>query len=756
MTYAMMTSRSKTTTKRDIEYLTTSLRRELNDNERRLISSLDALFLLDFLESRALESLLKIHSQVSETHGKLIQEVTSHKKSSYFPGNSVGLVQEVASGLNDEWVSEAQILNNLLNNPHIQNCLRICDTIAKNDYYPGDRHEYYNVQRPSTRQSTSTRNATQAGCSSRMGFDNPIYQSIDSHLPLRSCHHHYDVLDGESFEYDKDEEECSGRISRITPRSGATRPDAIDEIDPNSYTVKVIQIVKGNEPLGITVKLLQNSSEAVVVSRILYGGSAYRSGLISVGDIIFEVNGISLKGKSHREVVRLLERESQHESISFKLLVADESLYFQWTRHRSNNNISSKSELKESGIFVRAHFDYNPCLDKSHPCPEGGLLFKKGDVLEIVSQEDENWWQARHEDDIEYTCRAGVIPSTKLHEKRLAAERDIKRQEYLKKPVEIIPGIKSPIKKQNWSHRVKKIMYTVHATEEFEDNDLATYEEVIHLFPSPGFCRPIVIFGSLLIGKNKLIRRLIHMDNHEYQVPVAHTTRVPRHAELDGAEYFFSDRQWFLQEAQAGNFVEYEEYKGNLYGIHRESIRSVIASGSVCILSLNQSGLKAVRNSLFKPFVVFLKPNAASLSFSCCSNTSSPCRASSANRGNLLESSTPNKSRVSNEYTDQMCDQHNQQNDLKQQNQSLSSVEVSKSKMMVTLKVKRNLIKNLSDQQKYDLLYESSRMEYLYGHYFDVVLMISQEDTQETVVSQLVQMIRAVQLVPQWAPASWL
>jgi hypothetical protein len=109
-----------------------------------------------------------------------------------------------------------------------------------------------------------------------------------------------------------------------------------------------------------------------------------------------------------------------------------------------------------------------------------------------------------------------------------------------------------------------------------------------------------------------------------------------------------------------------------------------------------------------------------------------------------------------------MIDQHNQQNQMKQQQESLKSLkeekEVSKKNKMTVkdIKVKRNLISSLSDQQKYDLLYESSRLEYLYAHYFDVIFMVGQKDTQESLVSQLVQMIRAVQLVPQWAPASWL
>jgi len=33
--------------------------------------------------------------------------------------------------------------------------------------------------------------------------------------------------------------------------------------------------------------------------------------------------------------------------------------------------------------YVRAHFDYDPKDDKLLPCPEIGLAFKKGDILQV-------------------------------------------------------------------------------------------------------------------------------------------------------------------------------------------------------------------------------------------------------------------------------------------------------------------------------------------------------------------------------------
>lgn len=62
---------------------------------------------------------------------------------------------------------------------------------------------------------------------------------------------------------------------------------------------------------------------------------------------------------------------------------------------------------------VRAHYSYNPADDRSIPCHEAGLAFTRGDILEIVSQEDDSWWQARRQHD-DNPGHAGLIPSRLL------------------------------------------------------------------------------------------------------------------------------------------------------------------------------------------------------------------------------------------------------------------------------------------------------------------------------------------------------
>lgn len=46
-------------------------------------------------------------------------------------------------------------------------------------------------------------------------------------------------------------------------------------------------------------------------------------------------------------------------------------------------------------MFVKCHFDYDPATDSLIPCKEAGLKFMAGDLLQIVNQDDPNWWQVR-------------------------------------------------------------------------------------------------------------------------------------------------------------------------------------------------------------------------------------------------------------------------------------------------------------------------------------------------------------------------
>ncbi|RWS25361.1 MAGUK p55 subfamily member 7-like protein [Leptotrombidium deliense] len=364
-------------------------------------------------------------------------------------------------------------------------------------------------------------------------------------------------------------------------------------------TVKIVQVIKNKEPLGATVCIDINGS--VSIARVLFGGAAHRSGLIQVGDQIYEVNGIVLRGLSPLDIISILEKECRSYSISFKLIPGEYGGY-------------NKVENKESNVRVRTHFDYLPWKDEYHPCPKAGISFKKGDILHVVNQEDANWWQARQEPnmfyaDLYYSSRAGIIPGKQLQERRFAALRDLKSLRDSRRYIELLPGCKSPFKRSFLGTRkVKKIMYSIKENDEFDRDTIATYDEVAKLYPREGCYRPLVFIGPSGVGRNELIRHLIALDPDLYQRPIPHTTRECKPYELEGKDYHFVEKQWAEYEVKLGNFVEYGVYKSNFYGTHIDAIREIIDKGCVCILNPNPQTLKNLYNPELKPFVIFVKP----------------------------------------------------------------------------------------------------------------------------------------------------
>jgi hypothetical protein len=70
-------------------------------------------------------------------------------------------------------------------------------------------------------------------------------------------------------------------------------------------------------------------------------------------------------------------------------------------------------------IHLRALYNYVPHEDMFIPCKEIGLPFAKGDILHILSQDDEDWWQAYRDDDRDQSL-AGLIPAQLFQERRFA------------------------------------------------------------------------------------------------------------------------------------------------------------------------------------------------------------------------------------------------------------------------------------------------------------------------------------------------
>ncbi|XP_029047459.1 MAGUK p55 subfamily member 7 isoform X4 [Osmia bicornis bicornis] len=420
-------------------------------------------------------------------------------------------------------------------------------------------------------------------------------------------------------------------------------PEIPLEVDEDEETVKIVQLVKSNEPLGATIKTCELTGK-IVIARIMHGGAADRSGLIHVGDEVCEVNGISVEGKTPNCVLKIL--QNSEGTITFKIVPAD-----------------SKGGIRESKVRVRAHFSYKASDDPYIPCKEAGLDFSKGDVLHIVSQDDAYWWQARREGD--RNMRAGLIPSRALQERRIILERQQKEK--------------------TDDDNIKN--------DDFDREEIPTYEEVAKLYPRPGLYRPVVLIGPPGVGRNELKRRLMATDSDKYKTPVPYTSRPPKSGEINGKEYHFVTREKMEEEIEAGKFIEYGEYKGNLYGTSSESVSSLINAGYVCLLNPHYQALKMLRTPQTKPYVIYIKPPR----FEILKETRNDARA----RSTFDESNS----------------------------------------------------RGFTDEEFNEILHSAGRIEFLYSHLFDEAIVNAD---LSMAFEQLVNAVHRVESEPLWVPASWV
>jgi len=108
-------------------------------------------------------------------------------------------------------------------------------------------------------------------------------------------------------------------------------------------------------------------------------------------------------------------------------------------------------------------------------------------------------------------------------------------------------------------------------------------------------------------GKTTLLHNLLRTFQ-DLRFSVSHTTRQPRAGERDGVDYFFTDREKFKEMAARGEFLEWAEYYGQLYGTSRVFVEEHLVAGCDVILDIDVSGARQVKSRIREAIAVFILP----------------------------------------------------------------------------------------------------------------------------------------------------
>ncbi|XP_073472394.1 peripheral plasma membrane protein CASK isoform X3 [Lithobates pipiens] len=428
---------------------------------------------------------------------------------------------------------------------------------------------------------------------------------------------------------------------RVTPPptspylNGDSPESANGDMDMENVTrVRLVQFQKNtDEPMGITLKM--NELNHCIVARIMHGGMIHRQGTLHVGDEIREINGISVANQTVEQLQKML-REMRG-SITFKIVPSYRTQSSSCERdspstsrqspangHSSINNsvsdipsttqskgrqffyqnfsIPGHHNINEIGpgsvqeiftqIYVRAQFEYDPAKDDLIPCKEAGIRFRVGDIIQIISKDDHNWWQGKLENAKNGT--AGLIPSPELQEWRVACIAMEKTKQEQQASC-------------TWFGKKKKQYkdkYLAKHNAVFDQLDLVTYEEVVKL---PAFKRKtLVLLGAHGVGRRHIKNTLITKHPDRFAYPIPHTTRPPKKDEENGKNYFFVSHDQMMQDISNNEYLEYGSHEDAMYGTKLETIRKIHEQGLIAILDVEPQALKVLRTAEFAPFVVFI------------------------------------------------------------------------------------------------------------------------------------------------------
>ncbi|XP_009682538.1 MAGUK p55 subfamily member 4 [Struthio camelus] len=494
-----------------------------------------------------------------------------------------------------------------------------------------------------------------------------------------------------------------------------TLPPLPDNIPENEEAMRIVCLVKNKQPLGATIKRHEVTGD-ITVARVIHGGLADRSGLLYAGDKLVEVNGVPVEGLEPEQVINILALSEG--TIMFKLIP-----------------VSDRPVSNQTTLYVRAMADYWPLQDPAIPCADAGLPFKRGEILQIVDQNDAFWWQARKVSDL--SACAGLIPSNHLlkrkqrefwwsqpfqphlclkssilstveeeddmqiDEKCVETDEETFESEELKEEEEefgesgqrvFIAGFRRSMRLCRRKSRTNQQSCYAQCSSSCYSTLAAPYEEVVRYQRHPADRnRLIVLVGPAGVGVNELRRRLIASNPHQFQSAVPHTTRVQKSYEMNGREYHYVSKETFENMVYTHRMLEYGEYKGYLYGTSVDAVRTVLDEGKICIIDLEPQGIQVARTHELKPYIIFIKPSSI----------------------NCMRQSRKNARIITDYY--------------------------------VNMKFKEEDLQEMEESAK--------KMEAQFGQFFDQVIV--NDDLQEA-SAQLLSAVHRAQDEPQWVPAIWI
>lgn len=123
---------------------------------------------------------------------------------------------------------------------------------------------------------------------------------------------------------------------------------------------------------------------------------------------------------------------------------------------------------------------------------------------------------------------------------------------------------------------------------------------------------PVILSSPSGGGKTAIAKGLLER-RQDVGYSVSCTTRQPRVGEVDGREYYFYSVGEFLAARDRGEFAEWAEVHGRLYGTLKREMDRVMSSGRHVLMDIDVQGAAQLRAAYPDAIRIFVLPPSASV-----------------------------------------------------------------------------------------------------------------------------------------------
>ena len=134
---------------------------------------------------------------------------------------------------------------------------------------------------------------------------------------------------------------------------------------------------------------------------------------------------------------------------------------------------------------------------------------------------------------------------------------------------------------------------------------LARKEDTISKHSSKG--KLIVVSGPSSVGKDSLVTALL-TKYPNIHLSISTTTRIPRKGEIDELDYYFTTTNEFNDLINKGEFLEWAEYGGNLYGTSKRLVNDYLDRSQSVVLIIEVVGAGVIKSLYPSGTFIFIKP----------------------------------------------------------------------------------------------------------------------------------------------------